>query len=249
MEKTYLWLVHDYKSHPIQLSEAEVVASRLPVQCVDLNKRYHLFVVYRKDLDGFWYKIKRMFPCQFKVYEFSDDELLVREHYVDPLRNASAYIPWIDTNVLAPPKRTVLAFRYFFFADFDATFPVTDELLDQYLNKLQCQFKVLDCVKTEPAFYTQDNYYASKLKVQMQYADVLLVMGLLFKMVVENHRVEDEGGMTILYGQFDEGRVRVFDRWCIPNIWTLSHDASFGHEMPLFCQREFEQVIRKHTET
>ncbi len=83
----------------------------------------------------------------------------------------------------------------------------------------------------------------------MQYADVLLVMGLLFKMVVENHRVEDEGGMTILYGQFDEGRVRVFDRWCIPNIWTLSHDASFGHEMPLFCQWEFDQVIRKHTET
>ncbi len=46
-----------------------------------------------------------------------------------------------------------------------------------------------------------------------------------------------------------EAGVRVFDRWCVPNIWTLSHDASFGHEMPLFCQWEFDQVIRKHTET
>lgn len=247
MEKTYLWLVHDYKVHPIQLPEAEVVKSRLPVQCVDLNKRYHLFVVYRKDLDGFWYKIKRLFPCQFKVYEFSEDELLVGEHYVDPLTNVTVFMPWIADKTPSPTKS--VKYRFFFFADFNATFAVTSELLEEYQNKLPCQFDVLGCVKSEPAFYTGDSYYASKLKVQMQYADVLLVMGLLFKMVVENHRLEDEGSMTILYGRFGEGQVRVFDRWCIPNIWTLSHDASFGHEMPLFCQWEFDQVIRKHTET
>ncbi|AMK79088.1 MULTISPECIES: hypothetical protein [Methylomonas] len=247
MEKTYLWLVHDYKSHPIQLSEAAVVESRLPVQCVDLNSRYHLFVVYRKDLDGFWYKIKRMFPCQFKVYEFSEDELLVGEHYVDPLTNVIAFMPWIADKTLCPSKS--VKYRFFFFADFNATFAVTGGLLEEYLNKLPCQFDVLGCVKNEPAFYTGDSYYDSKLKVQMQYADVLLVMGLLFKMVVENHRVEDEGSMTILYGRFGEGQVRVFDRWCVPNIWTLSHDASFGHEMPLFCQWEFEQAIRKATPT
>jgi hypothetical protein len=163
-------------------------------------------------------KNKKIFPCAFKAYEFSDEEMLAGEHYIDPLRNACAYIPWINAKVLTRVKRTV--FRYFFFADFNAAFAVTGELLSQYLNKMECRFDVLDCARTELAFYTGDNYFASKLKVQMPYADVLLVMGLLFKMVVENHSLEDEGGMTIVYGQFGDERVRVFDRWCIPNIWA-----------------------------
>lgn len=247
MGKTTLWLVHDHNMHQLELSEAQIIATGLPCKTMELTKRYHSFVVDRADIDDFWRKIKNLFPCEFKVYEFSDEEMLVAEHYLDPSRNTCVHIPWIDAKVMVPLRR--MAFRYFFFVDFNATFAVTNDLLDKYLNQLQCQFNLLDCVKTEPTFYTGDNYYASKLKVQMHYADVLLAMGLLFKMVVENHRFEDEGSMTILYGQFGEGRLRVFDRWCIPNIWTLSHDASFGHEMPLFCQWEFEQAIRKHTET
>lgn len=247
MEKIYLWFVHDYSLHDVKFTEANVMSISLPIQYMELNKRYHLFVIPRKNRDGFLMEIKDIFPCQFKGYEFSEDEMLVGEHYIDPLINISIFIPWIAGQMNYPPKSQQN--RYFFFTDVNATFAVTDALLGQYLGKLPCQFNVLDSVKTEPAFYTGDNYYDSKLKVQMQYADVLLVMGLLFKMVVENHSLEDEGGMTILYGQFDEGRVRVFDRWCIPNIWTLSHDASIGHEMPLFCQWEFDQVIRKHTET
>ncbi|TPQ24750.1 hypothetical protein [Methylomonas koyamae] len=248
MEKIYLWLVHDHNTQQqLELSEAQINANGLPCESMELTKRYYSFVVDRAHLDDFWRKIKIILPCECKAYEFSEEEMLLGEYYLDPSRNTSSFIPWIDTKISAPARQ--MAFRYFFFVDFNATFAVTDELLGRYLNKLQCQFNVLDCVKTEPAFYTGDNYYAAKLKVQMQYADVLATMGLLFKMVVESHSLEDEGSMTILYGQFSEERVRVFDRWCIPNIWTLSHDASFGHEMPLFCQWEFDQAIRKHTET
>ncbi|MBD9356517.1 hypothetical protein [Methylomonas albis] len=247
MEKAYLWVVYDDNTYQLNISEAEIIMIDLPCESMKLHKRYHSFVVDRENIEDFWRKIKNIFPCEFKVYEFSDEELLIGEHYIDPLRKTAAYIPWIDNKLMRLVKRT--AFRFFFFVDFNATFAVTSELLGRYLNKLECQYDVLDCVKTEPTFYTGDNYYAAKLKVQMSYADVLLVMGLLFKMVVENHGVEDEGSMTILYGQFGDDGVRVFDRWCIPNIWTLSHDASFGHEMPLFCQWEFEQAIRKYTET
>lgn len=242
-----MWLVHDYKTHELEIPKVQTMANCLPVLYTELNYRHNLFVVYKKDSDDFLQKIKTIFPCEFKVYEFSEDEMLIGEHYVDPLRHVSAFIPWIGGNTLTPVVRE--EFRYFFFADFNATFAVTDRLLDLYLNKCHCRFDVLGCVKTEPAFYTSDKYYASKLKVQMQYADVLLVMGLLFKMLVENHQFEDEGSMTLLYGRFNNGHVRVFDRWCIANIWTLSHDASFGHEMPLFCQWEFDQAIRKGTET
>ncbi len=247
MEKTYLWLVHDFAAHTVQLTDAKVSAIGLPVITLELNRRYHLFVVYKKDLDDFWPKIKALFPCPFKVYEFSEQELLVGEHYIDPLFYAAIFVPWIAGRMAYPYNSK--QYRYFFFADFNATFAVTNGLLGQYLGKLPCRFDVLDSAKIEPAFYTGDHYYDSKLKLQMQYADVLLAMGLLFKMVVENHRTEDEGSMTLLYGRFDEGQVRVFDRWCIPNIWTLSHDASFGHEMPLFCQWEFEQAFRKSMKT
>ena len=247
MEKVYLWFVHDDRAHEVQLTEAEVLEIDIPIQYMDLNKHYQLFVVSREDRTNFLQKTKDVFPCQFKVYEFSDDGLLVGEHYVDPLIKKDVFIPWISGQSTVPLKSK--RFSYFFLADFNATFVLTDGLLKQYLDNLPCQFDVLGSVKTEPDFYTSDSYFDSKLKVQMQYADVLLVMGLLFKMVVENHRTEDEGSMTILYGQFDEGLLRVFDRWCIPDIWTLSHDASFGHEMPLFCQWEFEQSIRKSTET
>jgi hypothetical protein len=247
MEKRYMWLVHDYMTHHIEISETQILANGLPIQCMELNGRYYLFVVYRKDSDAFLQKIKNIFPCELKVYEFSEDEMLIGEHYVDPLRNINVFIPWNGTKALTPVKQK--EYGYFFFAEFNATFEVTDRLLNNYLNKVQCQFDVLGCDKTEPNFYTGNTYYVSKLKFQMHYADVLLVMGLLFKMVVENHQLEDEGSMTLLYGQFNAESVRVFDRWCIANIWTLSHDASFGHEMPLFCQWEFDQAIRKSTET
>lgn len=247
MGKAYLWLVHDSIAQQPEISEAQIIANGLPCESMELTKRYHLFVVNRGNIDDFWRKITNVLPYKFKVYEFSDEEILVGEHYFDPSRNSSAFIRWIDADVLAPARR--MGFRYFFFVDFNITFAVTHELLSWYLDKLQCQFNVLDCVKTEPDFYTGDTYYVTKLKVQMQYADVLLALGLLFKMVIENHDLEDEGSMTVLYGKFAEGQVRLFDRWSIPNIWTLSHDASFGHEMPLFCQWEFDQAIRKHTQT
>ncbi|QPK63806.1 hypothetical protein IVG45_02170 [Methylomonas sp. LL1] len=247
MEKTYLWLAHDYLTHDVELSESTIRANCPAIQNMVLNKRYNMFVINKKDIADFYRKLEDLFPYEFKTYEFSENEMLIGEHYVDPLRNINVFIPWTDAKTPFPPNDK--EYRYFFFADFNTTFEVTDNLLNRYLDKCQCQFDVIGCVKTEPAFYTGDSYYLSKVKVQMHYADVLLIMGLLFKMVVENHQLEDEGSMTLLYGQFNDGSVRVFDRWCIANIWTLSHDASFGHEMPLFCHWEFEQAIRQSTET
>lgn len=247
MNKRYLWLVHDYMTHDVEIAEKEIIRSGVPILHLELTKRYQLFVVSKDNIDAFVQKIKNILPCEFKAYEFSEAHMLIGEHYFDPKRNINVFVPWIDPNASAVPENK--EYGYFFFADFNATFEVTDRLLTQYLHNCDCKFNVLGCVKTEPAFYTNDSYYASRLKVQMHYGDVLLVMGLLFKMVVENHRLEDEGSMTLLYGEFSDERVRLFDRWCIANIWTLSHDASFGHEMPLFCQWEFEQAIRKGTQT
>lgn len=243
MEKRYLWLVHDYTKHEVDLTEAAIREHQIPAQAMELNQRYNAFVLYRKNIDDFLLKIRSIYPCQCKVYEFSEQEMLVGEHYIDPGNGLNVFVHWLNSQAPVPPR--VEGYDYFFFADFNATFKVTERILYNYLHKSRCRFDVIDCVQTEPAFYTGDNYFASKLKVQMHYADVLLLMGLLFKMLVENHKPEDEGSMTLLYGRFGEGRVRVFDRWCIANIWTLSHDASFGHEMPLFCQSEFDQAIRK----
>lgn len=247
MEKRYMWLVHDHNKHNVEISKSQIMENKISAQKTELDKRYKLFVIYRKDLDSFLQKIKCIFPCECKAYEFSEDEMLIGEHYIDPLNGINVFIPWIADQSSPPEKAT--EYDYFFFADFNTTFKVTERILYNYLHKSRCRFDVIDCFKTEPAFYTEDKYYTSKIKVKMHYADVLLVMGLLFKMVVENHKAEDEGSMSLLYGQFMDGELRVFDRWCIPNIWTLSHDASFGHEMPLFCQWEFEQAIRKSTET
>jgi len=247
MEKRYMWLVHDHIKHDVEITETQIMDNKLPVQTIELGKRYNLFVLYKKDVDDFLKKFINLFPCECKAYEFSEDEILIGEHYFDPVNRVKVFIPWIGDETAIPPKQE--EYDYFFFADFNATFKVTERSLYNYLHKSRCRFDVLDCVKAEPSFYTGDNYYASKLKVQMHYADVLLVLGLLFKMLVENHKVEDEGSMSLIYGQFCQGRVRVFDRWCIANIWTLSHDASFGHEMPLFCQWEFDQAIRKSFDT
>lgn len=214
---------------------------------MESNKRYYSFVVYKKDIVEFLQKIKTAFPCECKVYEFSEDEMLLGEHYIDPATDINVFVPWVNEQTPIPPKSE--DYDYFFFADFNATFKVTERILYNYLHKSRCRFDVLDCTNAEPAFYTSDKYYASKLKVQMHYADVLLVMGLLFKMLIENHKPEDEGSLSLIYGRFETGRLRVFDRWCIANIWTLSHDSSFGHEMPLFCQWEFDQVVRKSIET
>ncbi|MGY6274867.1 hypothetical protein [Methylomonas sp. MgM2] len=243
MDKRYFWLVHDHSIYNVEISEEQIAENQLPVLYKELNKRYNLFVIYKKDIDDFLQKIKNILPCGCKAYEFSDDEILIGEHYIDPLTDVNVFIPWIGDQTQIPPKEK--EYDYFFFADFNATFKVTDRILYNYLHKSRCRFHVLDCVNAEPAFYTDDKYYASKLIVKMHYADVLLVLGLLFKMLVENHKKEDEGSMTLLYGQFDDGRVKVFDRWCIANIWALSQDASFGHEMPPFCQWEFDQAIRK----
>jgi len=241
MEKRYLWLVHNHMTHDVELSESQI-ANKPTILQMDVDKRYHSFVVYQKDVDELLLKIKTLFPCECKVYEFSEDEMLLGEHYIDPINDVAASIPWIDDQAPKPPKSE--EYDYFFFADFNATFKVTERILYNYLHKSRCRFDVMDCTQSEPAFYTSDKYYASKLKVQMHYADVLLVMGLLFKMLVENHKPEDEGSLSLIYGQFSDGHLRVFDRWCIANIWTLSHDSSFGHEMPLFCQWEFDQAIR-----
>ncbi|MGR9015098.1 MAG: hypothetical protein ACU83U_15790 [Gammaproteobacteria bacterium] len=246
-KKRYMWLVHDNQKHEAGITETKIKASQVPIYAMELTKRYNLFVIHKKYVDAFVHAIAKIFPCECKIYEFSDDEMLLGEHYVDPLRRLSVFIPWLDDNPTMPPKRQ--GYDYFFFADFNATFQITNSLLDRYLDKSKYPFDILSCVKSEPAFYTGDDYYASKLKVQMQYADVLLVLGLLFKMVVENHQLEDEGSMSLIYGRFHDGDIRVFDRWCIANIWTLSHDASFGHEMPLFCQWELEQSIRRSIET
>lgn len=247
MNKRYLWLVHDYMAHDVEILESDIKSISIPIHYFELNKRYQLFVISKDDIQVFVQKIKNILPCECKAYEFSEDDMLIGEHYIDPKRSINVFVPWIDAKSLTTPESK--EYSYFFFADFNATFEVTDRLLEKYLHHCDCKFNVLGCVKTEPAFYTSDSYYASRLKVQMHYGDVLLVMGLLFKMVVENHRFEDEGSMTLLYGEFGDDRVRLFDRWCIANIWTLSHDASFGHEMPLYCQWEFEQAIRKGTET
>lgn len=247
MEKRYLWLVHDHIKHDVEISETQIIEHKLPVQTMELNKRYNLFVLYRKDVDDFLKKFINLFPVECKAYEFSEDEMLLGEHYIDPANRVNVFMPWIAEQTSSAPKME--EYDYFFFADFNATFKVTERILYNYLHKSRCRFDVLDCLKTEPTFYTGDNYYASKIKLQMHYADVLLVMGLLFKMLVESHKPEDEGSMALIYGQFPDGRLRVFDRWCIANIWTLSHDASFGHEMPLFCQWEFDQAIRKSIKT
>ncbi|MBS4051507.1 MAG: hypothetical protein KGZ69_09905 [Methylomonas sp.] len=247
MIKRYMWLVHNRMAHDAEISEANIMQNNLPVQTVELNKRYGSFVIFKKDTDDFLDKIKTLFTCACKIYEFSEEGMLLGEHYLEPSSGLNVFMPWIAEQSQVPPRRN--EYDYFFFVDFNATFKVTDKITHAYLHASDCRYDVLECAKTEPAFYTRDNYFTSKLKVQMHYADVLLVMGLLFKMLVENHSPEDEGSMTVLYGQFGQGRLRVFDRWCIPNIWTLSHDASFGHEMPLFCQWEFEQIMRKSTAT
>jgi len=242
MEKRYLWLVHNHTMHDVEITESQIGNKPL-IETMELNKRYNSFVLYEKDIESFLTKIKAIFPCECKAYEFSEDEMLRGEHYIDPANDINVFVPWINDQVPVPPKSE--DYDYFFFADFDATFKVTERILYNYLHKSRCRFDVLDCVNAEPAFYTSDKYYASKLKVQMHYADVLSVMGLLFKMLVENHKPEDEGSLSLIYGNFNDGRLRVFDRWCIANIWTLSHDSSFGHEMPLFCQWEFEQAVRQ----
>ena len=242
MEKRYLWLVHNHTMHDVEIAEAQI-GNKPPIQAMELNKRYNSFVLYKKDIESFLEKIKSIFPCECKAYEFSEDEMLLGEHYIDPANDINVFVPWINDQAPVPPKSE--DYDYFFFADFDATFKVTERILYNYLHKSRCRFDVLDCVNAEPAFYTSDKYYASKLKIQMHYADVLSVMGLLFKMLVENHKPEDEGSLSLIYGNFNDGRLRVFDRWCIANIWTLSHDSSFGHEMPLFCQWEFDQAVRK----
>ena len=247
MEKRYIWLVHDHAKCDVDLSESQIVENKLPIQYMELKKQYNFFIIHGKDIEFFIQKIKSIFPCECKAYEFSEDEMLLDEHYIDPVNNVNVSIPWISGQISIPPK--MKEYDYFFFADYNATFKVTDRVLYNYLHKARCRFDVLACIKSEPAFCTEDNYYISKLKVQMHYADVLLVLGLLFKMVVENHKTEDEGSMSLIYGQFYDGRLRVFDRWCIANIWTLSHDASFGHEMPLFCHWKFNQAIRKMIET
>ncbi|MGR8930277.1 MAG: hypothetical protein ACU836_06515 [Gammaproteobacteria bacterium] len=246
MGKRYLWLVHDVMTHDIELSEAQIANKLHPVY-LELNNRYHSLVIYQKDLDAFLMTVKALYPCECKVYEFSEGEMLLGEHYIDPLGGVSVFVPWANIDTVSSCRSE--EYDYFFFAEFYATFKVTERILYNYLHKSRCRFAVLDCVRTDPAFYTNDKYYASKLKVQMHYADVLLVMGFLFKMLVENHKLEDEGSMSIIYGQFDNARLRVFDRWCITNIWTLGHDGSFGHEMPLFCQWEFDQAIRKSVGT
>jgi len=242
MEKRYLWLVHDHGMHDVELSELQI-ENKPPILYMEVNKRYHSFVIYPKDVDELVHKIKTVFPCRCKAYAFSEDEMLLGEYYIDPLNDTDVFIPWITNQAPIPPK--LEDYDYFFFADFNATFKVTERILYNYLHKSRCRFDVLDCIRTEPSFHTSDNYYISKVKVQMHYADVLLVMGLLFKMLVESHKSDDEGSLSLIYGQFCGGQLKVFDRWCIANIWTLSHDSSFGHEMPLFCQWEFDQAIRK----
>ncbi len=98
MEKVYLWFVHDDRAHEVQLTEAEVLEIDIPIQYMDLNKHYQLFVVSREDRTNFLQKTKDVFPCQFKVYEFSDDGLLVGEHYVDPLIKKMCSYPGYQAN-------------------------------------------------------------------------------------------------------------------------------------------------------
>ena len=243
-----MWLVHDYLSHDVEIAEsAKLEKLGIPVQGVSLNKRYNMFVIDKNNVERFVEKIKEEFSCGFKIYEFSENEMLVGEHYIDPSKHKSIFIPWLLPETPVPEKNKV--YSDFFLADFNATFELNHKILKKYLSGCQCVFNLLECFRVEPAFYTGDYYYSAKLKVQMPYADVLLVMGLLFKMIVENHRIEDEGSISIVYGRFVDDGVTVFDRWNIANIWTLNHDTALGREMPLFCNWEFEQVFRKYSET
>lgn len=98
MEKTYLWLVHDYLTHDLHLTDEQVSEMDLPIYSVELKQRYNLFVIARKELDYFLQKIRNIIPCDFKAYQFTENEILVGEHYVDPFRRTRAFIPWLGCN-------------------------------------------------------------------------------------------------------------------------------------------------------